>query len=295
MLNPPELRPSIVLAIVRYLDAQRGKQDSRDRLLARMAPATLGGADPQRDVSANLSIAIEIGLVLDLGDTVRLADEARSEVKTELHVRPRVLREFVFSDRLNSSAWPSQRGARDLTNALSWFLTFSPSESPVQMEGAVRSAQSMQTRDFGPRQGDDASNWPIGNSTRWQAFRRWACSLGFAWVDPNGFLVPDPTVAIRDQLPKIFGTESELTADDFINNVAHCLPVLDRGRYRQFVVENWQRPVAEDRGITACLTDSIARLATEGAILVDDRADSDRVVRSDGSTFSHVRTESAQV
>jgi hypothetical protein len=292
LLNPPELRPSITLTIVRYLGAQRGQQDSAERLLSTLAPASLKGADPQHDVSVNLRAAIELGLVLRSDDKVSLADGVLPAVQDGQGALVKLLRERVFTDSLNSTAWRSQVGARDLTNALSWFLTLSPTESPIQMEGGPRSAAALQTKDFGSRQdedGDESSNWPIGNPTRWGAFRRWACSLGFAWANPNGHLVPDPTTAIRDALADVFASATELTAREFVSKVGECVPVLDGGRYREFVMSNWERPAVENRLLTVSLTDALERLTNEKSILVDDRADAARVAKADRSTFSHVR------
>jgi hypothetical protein len=292
LLNPPELRPSVTLTIVRYLGAQRAQQDNPERLLATLAPASLGGANPQRDVNENLKAAIELGLILRSNDKVTLAEGVLRAIEGGRGAMVKLLRKRVFDDSLNSTAWRSQVGARDLTNALSWFLTLAPAESPIQMEGGPRSAEALQTKDFGPRQDEDggeSSNWPIGNSTRWNAFRRWACSLGFAWVNPNGRLVPDPTVAIRDALRDVFTGAEELTAREFVGKVGECVPVLDGGRYREFVTSNWERPATENRGITVPLTDALERLASEGSILIDDRADAARVAKADGSTFSHVR------
>jgi hypothetical protein len=292
LLNPPELRPSVTLTIVRYLGTQRAQQDNEDRLLATLAPASLGGANPQRDVNENLKAAVELGLVLRSDDKVTLAEGVLPAFEEGHGAMVKLLRARVFDDALNSTAWRSQVGARDLTNALSWFLTLPPAESPIQMEGGPRSVEALQTKDFGPRQdedGSESSNWPIGNATRWNAFRRWACSLGFAWANPKGQLVPDPTVAIRDALPDVFGGAEELTAREFVSKVGECVPVLDGGRYREFVTSNWERPGTENRGITVPMTDALERLTSEGSIHVDDRADAARVAKADGSTFSHVR------
>lgn len=291
LLNPPELRPSVILTIVRYLGAQRAQQDTIERLLATLAPASLKGADPQRDVNENLKAAIELGLVLRSEDKVTLAEGVLAAAQEGQGAMVKLLRKLVFDDALNSTAWRSQVGARDLTNALSWFLTLAPAESPIQMEGGPRSAETLQLKDFGPRQDEDASessNWPIGNSTRWNAFRRWVCSLGFAWTNPNGHLVPDPTVAIRDALADVFTGAEELSAKDFVSKVGERVPVLDGGRYREFVASNWERPATEDRGLTVPLTDALERLFSEGSIVLYDRADASRVAKADGSTFSHV-------
>jgi hypothetical protein len=290
LLNPPALRPSGVVTIVRHVAAQRAQQDSAERLLAMLAPRSLKG-DPQLDVSQNLKAATDLGLVLRSGDKVTLADGVLLAVENGQSALVKLLRKRVFDDSLNTAPWRSQVGARDLTNALSWYLTLAPADSPIQMERGPRSAEALQLKDFGPRQDEDggqSSNWPINNANRWNPFRRWACSLGFAWANPNGHLVPDPTVAIRDALPDVFAGQVELSARDFVIKVGECVPVLDGGRYREFVTNNWQRPPTEERGLTVPLTDALERLAAEREISVYDRADAPRVAKADGSTFSHV-------
>ena len=290
LMNPPELRPSGVVIILRYLAEQRAQQDVVARLLATVAPPSLKG-DPQSDVSHNLRAATELGLVVRDGEKVVLSENACVAVQRSQGAVVKLLRQRVFDDSLNVAPWRSQAGARDLTNALSWYLTLAPSGAPIQMERGPRSAEDLQLKDFGPRQeadGGRSSNWPINNNTRWGPFRRWACSLGFAWVNPNGHLVPDPTVAIRDSLPEVFSGQPEQTARDFVKNLGEAVPVLDGGRYREFVTSNWQRPPTEERGLTVPLSDALERLAGERAITLYDRADAPRVAKADGSTFSHV-------
>lgn len=287
-MNPPALRPSGIVTIVRYLDSQRGQNDSEDRLIATLAPSSLKG-DAAADVTVNLRAAIELGLIERSGDRVRLP----ARIPTALVGAGSLVEEVrkrVFDERLNEAPWRSQVGARDLTNALSWFLTFSAAEAPTTMEGPVRSVEALQGRDFGPRQEEgESSNWPINNASRWIPFRRWACTLGLAWVSPQGHVIPDPTSAIRDALPTVFSNHTELAANEFVDGVARCVPVLDGGRYRQFVMANWQRPPAENQQLTGPLTDALDRMHGEGLIRLDDRADAARVAKAGGSTFSHVR------
>jgi hypothetical protein len=230
------------------------------------------------------------------GEELRLGDGVLAAVRGGKDATIAMLRRRVFDDELNVAPWGSQVGARDLTNALSWFLTFAAEDAPFQMEGRERSAKELQEADFGPRQAisratgdDDAGGWPIGNPTRWNAFRRWACSLGFAWVTPKGYLVPDPTPAVRDALPEVLGKTSELTARDFIDKLATAIPVLDSGRFREFVESNWHRPSPDQRRLTPSLSDALERLKNDGQLVFDDRADAPRVIRADASTFSHVR------
>ena len=49
LLNPPEIRPSGIVLIARYLASQRGQQDAVERLVATLAPASLRGIRKGRD------------------------------------------------------------------------------------------------------------------------------------------------------------------------------------------------------------------------------------------------------
>lgn len=295
LLNPPELRPSVQLLIVNDLASRRGQHEKEERLVSVLAPRGLGGAEPDRDVRRNLTAAIAIGVVNRVGDDIHLAPPMLAAAKRGRSEVLAALRQQVLDPVRNSGDWGSQTGARDLTNALSWFLSMTAGEGPVDMEGGgPRSANELQGRDFGPRQpdvaDDDTGGWPIGNLTRWQAFRRWACSLGFAWVTPKGTLVADPTAAIRDALRAVFvAGRRELSASEFIARLAELLPVLDRGTYREFVEANWQRPADESNRLGEPLSDALERLRSAGRLEFDDRADAPRMARFDGSTFSHVR------
>lgn len=298
LLNTAANRPSVILIVLKYLAHQRGKKDDVNRLIATLAPRGLSpdGAH-QSDVRDSLRSAIDLGLVERTGDSVRLSEFTVGPIRGGQQASVALLRSAVLAPAVNTEGWGSQAGARDLTNALAWYLTFSAESSPTVMEGGARSAKELQTADFGPRQpavrsrsdeDDDGGGWPIGNDNRWRAFRFWACSLGFAWVGPNGDLVPDPTPSVRDALPSILHRSAELTADDFVTLLGEAVPVLDMGEYRRFVESNWIRPAAERR-LSPPLTDALERLRNDGAITFDDRADAPRVTRSDGSTFSHVR------
>ena len=289
LLNTASTRPSLILMILSYLAQRRGKRDDESRLVDALAPRGLSReAAHQSDLRDSLRAAIDLGLVLKDGDEIELAEMALSQVRLGDKAVLGLIRSAVFDPAANTGEWGTQTGARDLTNALAWYLTFPADTSPIQMEGAERSAKDLQNADFGPRQGDGAG-WPIGNDNRWQAFRYWACSLGFAWVSPRGYVLPDPTPAIRDALPAVVGNNSELGAGEFIDKLAAVVPVLDYGRYREFVAANWRRTEAEQRRLTAPLSEALERLREEGRIVFDDRADAARVVRADGTTFSHIR------
>ena len=298
LLNPPELRASMMSVIVLYLAQCRGQRDDRTRIVDAISPPSLTES-PQRhqlDARSNLTSAVEIGLAVRDGDRVALSPESIKAARKGILAIAALIRRCVLSEGLNTASWGSQEGARDLTNALAWFLTFGPADAPARMEGDPPSVQSQQEADFGPRHSndDDASGWPISNSTRWNAFQRWACSLGFAWRSPSGRLIPDPTPAVRDSILAIFGSESTLDGRSFVAALGTQLPVLESGAYRRFVEKNWNRSPESNGLLSAATTDALRRLDTSGRLDFEDRADAPRVARADGTTFSHVSVGRAQ-
>lgn len=292
LLNPPEQRASMISVILFYLARCSGQSDERDRIVAAVSPPSLTKSprNHQLDARNNLVSAVQIGLAVRNGDRVELSPESAEAASRGTSAITMLIRQRVLSEDLNTAPWGSQEGARDLTNALAWFLTFRPTEAPTRWEGDPPSASILQAADFGPRQSDDddASGWPISNDTRWNTFRNWACSLGFAWRSPSGRLVPDPTSAVRDSIPATFAGEQTLDGRSFLVALGEQLPVLEDGAYRRFIAEHWIRSSEADGALSAATTDALRRLEASGHLLFEDRADTAKVNRADGSTFSHV-------
>ena len=307
LLNPPETRLSMLVLIARYLARCRGQSDTIERLRDSVAPPSLRNAGKpdnlQHDIKVNQKAAAELGLITVTDGRVRLEETARKPAAGGTVAIANHVRSLVLADRMNQAdwGWGSQRGARDLTNALSWFLTFDAHDAPGNMESGLRSAKQLQETDFGPRHdsvttaidggdpSENATGWPISNATRWNAFQRWACSLGFAWRSPHGQLVPDPTPAISSVLPAIFAESDILPAGSFVEAVAERLPVLERGRYRRFVESNWSRTRSDVPRLSGPTTDALTRLAQKNLLRLEDRDDAPRIRMADDATFSHVK------
>lgn len=299
LLNPPELRPSLIVLVVGHLSTRRGARDKFAHVLRCLAPTSLTpDAKHVPEVVKNIGAAVELGMIIRDGDFLEATRDCVAASRAGTDGVIRLLRACVLHPDANSAPWGSQKGARDLTNSLAWLLTLPESKAPSAWNSGRVSAQELQELDFGPRRpsarnsddGDeDASGWPISNDTRWGSFRRWACSLGFAWVDPAGRLIPDPTPAVREASEVILRGSPELRADSYLEALAGAVPVIDGGRYREHVEANMQK-AGERRGtVSPSLSHSLRRLEREGLIKLDDRADSDRISLSDGSTISHLR------
>lgn len=294
LLNPPEIRLSVMSLIVSYLARRRGQKDDQEHLINTVAPPSLSSdGKHQKDARVNLKAALEIGLLVRDRDEIRLSEGVAALTKKGDYAIAGHVRSLILAEAVNTGPWGSQAGARDLTNALAWFLTFSAEHAPARMEGAELSAQRLQEDDFGPRLGggerdDDASGWPISNETRWNTFQRWACSLGFCWRSPSGRLVPDPAIAVGDNLKELFDGAGTLSAEDFVLRLGRLLPVLETGRYRIFVAENWRRDPGPPNQLSSATTDALYRLSRNRVVKFEDRADAPRYLLADGTTFSHV-------
>ncbi|WP_419912720.1 protein DpdG [Candidatus Poriferisodalis sp.] len=302
LLNPPELRVSVLVIITGYLAACRGQREQQDRLLDVLAPTGLSkDGKHQNDVAVNLSCARELGLVTIEGDDVQLMPEVRKPAGDSAQAMASYIRRSVLAPELNTAEWGSQKGARDLTNALAWFLQFPASAAPTGYEGGKRDAADLQTTDFGRRhaagrdaddeEGDGAAGWPIANDTRWRTFRRWSCALGFCWLSPSGDLIPDPTRAVRDVLPDVFEGAKVLDGPAFVHALGRCLPVMETGEYRKFVNAHRADPPEGDGRLSFATTEVLKRLGTEGRIRLEDHADTEKLTLSDGTTVSHVSLE----
>lgn len=292
LLNPPELRASVMSTLVLYLAQRRGQSDELARIIDVVAPPSLSPdpAKQQRDVRLNLNSMVELGLASRTDDRIKLSSEAAKAADKGSPTIATLIRTRILSEELNTAPWGSQEGARDLTNSLAWFLTYSPSDAPISMEGNAPTAKALQERDFGPRHSgnDDDSGWPISNGSRWTSFQRWACALGFAWRSPSQRLIPDPTPAVRESLTEVFSGAKTLDARSFVDALGATIPVLEAGRYRRLVEQHWTRQPSDLESLTPATSEALLRLEESGHLQFDDRADAARIRRADGSTFSHV-------
>ena len=305
LMNTAETRLPVMVLIARYLSGCEDNRNPRNSVVDSISPAGLrgdaGNADRVRNqrnsVNDSLDGAIDLKVVVESGEGIQLTTEAIAGIAEgdrgfARYVRARVLHEHTLKGKVNWD-WTDQTGAKDLVRSLAWFLTLPVSRAPRSFDGADPNLITLQTEDFGERFEDDAgdSKWPINNDPRWQSFRRWACSLGFAWRSPGDHLIPDPTTAIRDALPEIFDSNGRLTAKEFVESLGRSLPVLDGGKYRRYVEENRSGENPDPKQLSEATSGALERLVLEKTLLIANEDDSpDSIVRhlSNGRAFTHV-------
>jgi len=182
---------------------------------------------------------------------------------------PSVCRRLLFNEDNNQNFWDSEGTlSADFTRALAFILSQDIYAHEFGSHPDVQALEQKQVRDEARR--------ILQNDVRWNGLRFWGDYLGFFWVDHRRW--PDPTAALRDELPAVFGPQKELSATDFVSRVASQLPVLDGGRYRHQVEEildpsEWRRPARSDL-LSTSLSRALWRLSQPGGpIRFEARAD----------------------
>jgi hypothetical protein len=141
----------------------------------------------------------------------------------------------------------------------------------------------------------------VKNDVRWNGLLAWGRYLGFLWYSEEPII--DPTPAIQQDLPLIFGTDRELTVSVFIERLAATLPILDQGKYRVMVEEalnptHWQAS-SRPEILSTSLSRALWRMDAARVLILDSRADAkdSRVLQRSGGRdwrrFTHVRLAGA--
>lgn len=203
---------------------------------------------------------------------------------------PTICRRLLFSNENNQRFWDNEGSlAADFTRALAFILA---QDIYVNEFGAHPKVQALEKKQF-----RDETRRLLQNDTRWNGLRHWGDYLGFFWEDQRRW--PDPTAAIREELPEVFNKTNELAAEDFITRLGERLPVLDGGRYRleiEAVLDptEWQPPTRPDL-LSTSLSRALWRLSRPGGPLrLERRADAgdgrtlQRAGGRDWQTFTHV-------
>ena len=206
---------------------------------------------------------------LGLGKT---ADDAEARL-------PRIVRTVAMLAENNERFWEREKSrSADLSRAVAWMLA----QNVYALDGNVKNLAVLEEAQLA-----DSAKQTIGkNDTRWNGLKAWMLYLGFA-RDGMQWVV-DPTEALRDALPDIFGSSRELTGPAFVERAASVLPVLDGGAYRTQVEASlkeraWPRPRAGT--LSSSLSRAIQRLDREGAITLANRSDTEGVVTLTGTNM----------
>ncbi len=270
-----------VLIVLHRTVVRDGPLD-RDQLLGRCK--TDPDADDQR-LRQTLLRWTQLGLFQEHDNKITLAPGDRYPERL-----PARCRELLFREDNNQSFWDSEgTRAADFTRALSFVLAQDIYMADFETFGSIQALEQLQVPEQGRR--------VFQNNVRWNGLRFWGDYLGFFWIDHRRW--PDPTAAVREELPVVFGNAQDHPAAEFVRQLAERLPVLDGGRWRVEVEQAldpaaWHRP-AQDNLLSTSLSRALWRLAQPGGpIRLEARSDAieGRILQGVGGrhwrTFTHV-------
>jgi hypothetical protein len=270
VLNMPSDGMFNVLIVLTVALVRLGPK-KRDELL-KACGSDLSVVDPKH-LNQTLTRWTELGLFAVEDGLITLREPHRSLLGKNGDVAesrlPRMARAIALSPDNNRRFWESDENrSADLSRGLSWILAQDVYQIDTGSHSKIAALEGDQVTDLAKR--------IFQNDTRWNGLRTWMLYLGFARGGAQ--ITIDPTDAVRDVLPEIFGQEQSLPARIFAKRAATSLPVLDGGAYRLQIEEvlketSWVGP--RDGHVSTSLSRAIQRLDREGLIAAEQKSDSE--------------------
>jgi hypothetical protein len=274
------LHPELIV-LVRAV-ASLGKVDA-DELLQICFPGRVSDASETARLRGALLRWTQLGLFAETDNCISLDDrfvKVRKEGLDEFSDKlPAFCRRLILEEKNAFPFWGEFSAlAGDFVRGITWLLAQNLYTLPTTWTGGAENLEIVQIT------GDKKI---VQNDTRWTNLRFWARYLGFASGDSGSFQI-DPTVAIRSELPLVFGNQQELPAKDFLAALSMHLPVLDNGTYRREVESNmnpasWRKP--DEGHLSMSLSFALRRLDLSGAIKLKGQADAVSSVRLTGQNY----------
>ncbi|MFC4034628.1 protein DpdG [Streptomyces polygonati] len=231
-------RPAPMWAVVRFL-AYSGSAVPLERARALLSPPTLAGESQSLSDMFDKAIKtlqeLELLNITDDG-ALMLAGAAAGLDGIDSNAFAAVLRTTALARKHNNGLADTdeQTGARDLTRALSWFLSLDPMGPAIDWDQAQNLRQNALKPEAGPA---------IVNQERWQPFGDWSQALGLAarpLLQTRGAspLTPDCTIAIRQVMQELWRPGQQVNAVEAVRTLRQHLPVLPGGEYSRSLMIN---------------------------------------------------------
>jgi hypothetical protein len=261
---------SRVLGVCRYLLLEKNGRERRRVVEAMMSPLSMrdesqpAAANDRRPmIAGTIGESIRMGLLTEEDDTIGLQPElVKADAEATLRRLPLHLADLIFA--------ADNAENHDLALSIAWFLGLPVLTPPVNWDAVQTTITSQGVNQM----------LELSNNARYSQFRDWVCFLGFAWRDPRGAIVPDPTPQLRGRLPSIFRDETTITLEEATKRIAEAIPVMEGGTFRD-QVEKFvtTRPPGYLSESTAT---AWSRLADEGLVELIYEADAPHLVLPDG-------------
>lgn len=264
-----------------------GKTQSEplERIENLMSPPALrhGGGDGDGDNPAamfrnTLREAYALKMVEETNGKLRFAGELVDKKRQDIDTRFIDWVELRLLDPSINADYQQENVAR----AFAWLLMQSPLRPLAFGEnysGLIRQ-----------QLGEGADVFDLTNKERFQNLAYWARYLGYCTQIGNRAVVPDPTGALARWLPRVLGTEKEMSIHNFMRELATKIPVLEDGSVRRrleddLVVDSLRR---DPQRLSQSTSLALKRLADRGRIAFKDLSDAKNLILDFGDKTQRV-------
>lgn len=237
----------------------------KDELLDTVAPPAAVGDEGDK-ARQTLNRWTQLGLFRDEDSAIDVAERPEDRLRTPqdfLAFTRRVACARVLATENNPDFWATQGAlAADLTRGLAWMLA-----QDVYRTGfdVIEEQESQQI--------SDPDRWLLRNSTRLRGLQFWSRFLGFS---QQPYADIDPTVAVRDVLPRVMAEGEEMPAAQFVDRLAGVLPVIDGGVWQKevlAVVDTNALGRMREGQLSTALSRALLNLRQAGDVLLTTRSD----------------------
>lgn len=238
----------------------------KDELLDTVAPLSMAGDDGDK-ARQTLNRWTQLGLFRDVDGTIDVAerpeDRLRNTQQELLAFTRRIACARVLAPENNPDFWATHGAlAADLTRGLAWLLAQNVYRTGFDV---IEEQESQQIA--------DPDRWLLRNGTRRAGLQYWSRFLGFS---QQPYADIDPTVAVRDVLPRILDEGEDIAAAQFVDRLAGVLPVVDEGMWQKEVLAAVDTNVLgrlRQGQLSTALSRALLNLRQSGDILLQPRSD----------------------
>jgi hypothetical protein len=285
--NPPMLR-----AIGRYCRYREVEQCDESDLQRVVVPETFVRHEAGSAWQDTLNLASELDLLDSLDGQLTIKPLLRTELAADsVGEFRRALRSVVFEPRHNeglwTDPWPSE-ASTEFSRIAAWFLD----QPRLGDDGSgignsdIQASARRQLKDTNEREK------LIETQEQARVFNRWITALGLG-ITVFDALLPDPTLAVCEELSVAFSSTDELPALEVRAALLNRLPVLTGGAYTVGLDAALNSPPHRPPGAAGtALTTALRRLERRGIIkLIVRKADADplSLEDSDRTGVTHVK------
>jgi hypothetical protein len=275
--------PNVMLVIYDVL-SRSNHPIEKETLLEIVAPKGVIHEDGKQ-ARQTLKSWLDLGLFVQTDNGIHLANRFDSPPESDLELLTRVRKAAcacVLDPINNADLWATEKTkAADFTRSIAWVLAQDVYRSLYPELETLERAQLI-----------DGTPPLMQNNTRRNGLKAWGQFLGFLRPVLKSAIEVDPTIAIRDVLPDLMESGEALPVTNFLEQLAHKLPVLDGGVWRRSVEERLRPnafPTKSVGQLSTSLSRALLNLMRNEEIFLENRSDTGSGVVFTGQ--SGVRTD----